>query len=254
MKLWKDVCCWTLLGYTEVSCQDLNMWYIKKLVNFELWVSVAECCLCEMVGARYSLWFLVSYPGSWWVGKERSWYPLFAHMLNFPEILENWQLSVQLWHHSVYLPLHCLHVFWPTVLSILWSPAPSSALWLSIADWVSVVNIYWGNVCFDEREKCLCMVLNFPQILGIGNYCVIPIQLWHHNVHLALQCLHIFWPTIKFFFILCSPSPSSALQRPPVPSNDYILLIESQLWTFAEEMCMATALPGLCDTKYHWLS
>ena len=34
-----------------------------------------------------------SYPGSQWAGKERAWYPLFAHALNFPEILGNRKLS-----------------------------------------------------------------------------------------------------------------------------------------------------------------
>ena len=36
---------------------------------------------------------LASYPGSQWAGKDRAWYPLFAHALNFPEILGNRQLS-----------------------------------------------------------------------------------------------------------------------------------------------------------------
>ena len=36
---------------------------------------------------------LASYPGSRWAGKERAWYPLFAHALNFPEILGNRKLS-----------------------------------------------------------------------------------------------------------------------------------------------------------------
>ena len=41
------------------------------------------------LGARYEL---ASYPGSRWAGKERAWYPLFAHALNFPEILGNRKL------------------------------------------------------------------------------------------------------------------------------------------------------------------
>ena len=36
---------------------------------------------------------VASYPGSRWAGKERAWYPLFAHALNFPEILGNRKLS-----------------------------------------------------------------------------------------------------------------------------------------------------------------
>ena len=28
---------------------------------------------------------LASYPGSRWAGKDRAWYPLFAHALNLPE-------------------------------------------------------------------------------------------------------------------------------------------------------------------------
>ena len=35
---------------------------------------------------------LASYPGSRWAGKERAWYPLFAHALNLPEILVNRKL------------------------------------------------------------------------------------------------------------------------------------------------------------------
>ena len=35
---------------------------------------------------------VASYPGSRWTGKERAWYPLFAHALNFPEILGNQKL------------------------------------------------------------------------------------------------------------------------------------------------------------------
>ena len=35
---------------------------------------------------------VASYPGSRWAGKERAWYPLFAHALNFPEILGNRKL------------------------------------------------------------------------------------------------------------------------------------------------------------------
>ena len=48
---------------------------------------------------------------------------------------------------------------------------------------------------------------------------VIPVQLWHHNVHLALQCLHIFWPTMQFFLsfvLLYLLVLSSALQYPPM--------------------------------------
>ena len=31
--------------------------------------------------------YVASYPGSQWAGKERAWYPLFAHALNFPRNL-----------------------------------------------------------------------------------------------------------------------------------------------------------------------
>ena len=36
---------------------------------------------------------LASYPGCRWMGRKRAWYPLFAHVLNFPEILGNRKLS-----------------------------------------------------------------------------------------------------------------------------------------------------------------
>jgi len=35
---------------------------------------------------------VASYPGSQWAAKERAWYPLFVHALNFPEILGNRKL------------------------------------------------------------------------------------------------------------------------------------------------------------------
>ena len=50
-----------------------------------------------MVGFGWSYrnaWYsLASYQGSQWVGKIRAWYPLFAHVLNFPEILGDRGLS-----------------------------------------------------------------------------------------------------------------------------------------------------------------
>ena len=47
----------------------------------------------RMSNRKYRLLRIVaSYPGSGWAGKERAWYPLFAHALNFPEILGNRKL------------------------------------------------------------------------------------------------------------------------------------------------------------------
>ena len=50
-----------------------------------------------MVGFGWSYWnawySLASYQGSQWVGKIRAWYPLFAHALNFSEILGDRELS-----------------------------------------------------------------------------------------------------------------------------------------------------------------
>ena len=41
------------------------------------------------------VWFSDSYPGSRWAGKERAWYPLFAHALNFPGVGNYCVISVK---------------------------------------------------------------------------------------------------------------------------------------------------------------
>ena len=50
-----------------------------------------------MVGFGWSYWnawySLASYQGSQWAWKRRAWYPLFAHALNFSEILGDRELS-----------------------------------------------------------------------------------------------------------------------------------------------------------------
>ena len=59
-------------------------WQSGKLTKWQL-----TKCELDKVGIN-----LASYPGFRWVGKERAWYPLFAHALNFPEILGNRKLSI----------------------------------------------------------------------------------------------------------------------------------------------------------------
>ena len=54
---------------------------------------------------------------------------------------------------------------------------------------VLMATVRWAG---KEIKEVFVHALNFPKILEIGNYPVIPIQLLHHNVRLALQCLYIF--------------------------------------------------------------
>ena len=49
-------------------------------------------CANEYICAKRVCVTVASYPGSRWAGKERAWYLLFAHALNFPEILGNRKL------------------------------------------------------------------------------------------------------------------------------------------------------------------
>ena len=44
--------------------------------------NVADCLYWGYVRVH-----LASYPGSRWAGKERAWYPLFAHALNLRSVL-----------------------------------------------------------------------------------------------------------------------------------------------------------------------
>ena len=65
---------------------------------------------------------------------------------------------------------------------------------------------------------CLRMRLISQKSWEIGNYCVISVKPWRHNVHLPLHRPHIFWPTMGAF-------RSFVLLRPPVPSDRMVLLI-----------------------------
>jgi len=56
-------------------------------------------------------WSLASYPGSRWAGKERAWYPLFAHALNLPEILGNCKLSCYIRHNIMYTYCYIVRKF-----------------------------------------------------------------------------------------------------------------------------------------------
>ena len=48
---------------------------------------VRPCSPCMLTTQIMAYWLVTSYPGSWWAGKEKALYPLFAHVLNFPEML-----------------------------------------------------------------------------------------------------------------------------------------------------------------------
>ena len=109
---------------------------------------------------------LALYPGSQWAGKERAWYPLFAHVLNLPEILVNQKLLCYIriiMTTNVYLPLHCPHTFWPTMEAfrsfiLLRSPAPSSSLWRLGTSDMSLKKVQVANrfgFCFEKFGYCL---------------------------------------------------------------------------------------------------
>ena len=73
---------------------------------------------------------LASYSGR---GKERAWYPLFAHVLNFPEILGNRKLSCYI--HKTVTTYRILTATSSAnfltddgILSVVCSSAPSSSL------------------------------------------------------------------------------------------------------------------------------
>ena len=85
----------TNIGTHRIWQKNLNgnntrLYNKNNIIHFN-WVSV-HLILAATV--------LASYPGSRWAGKERAWYPLFAHVLNFPKI---WIIFVHPWQHNVYL-------------------------------------------------------------------------------------------------------------------------------------------------------
>jgi len=70
---------------------------------------------------------LASYIGSQWAGKERTWYPLLAHVLNFPKILG---LYLYIHDNITYTYHYIVRTFSDQQWSvwIIRSPAPSSSL------------------------------------------------------------------------------------------------------------------------------
>ena len=87
------------------------------------------------VSTNTSIATLASYPGSRWAGKERAWYPLFAHTLNLPEILVNRKLLCYIRITmtakcilTATLSAHFLTNDGSISIVLLRSPAPSSSL------------------------------------------------------------------------------------------------------------------------------
>ena len=79
-----------------------------------------------MVGFGWSYWnawySLASYQSSQWAGKIRAWCPLFAHALNFSEILGDRELLCYICTivtFIMYLLLHRPHIFWP-MMKLFW--------------------------------------------------------------------------------------------------------------------------------------
>ena len=83
---------------------------------------------------KFPVNIIVNFPGSWWAGKERARYPLFAHVLTFPEILGNRKLSCYSFLYNCdditytyrYVVAHFLTN--DGSILIIHSPAPSSSL------------------------------------------------------------------------------------------------------------------------------
>lgn len=63
----------------------------KEIKNSEMLV---RCSYDWATGALAFGALVASYPGSQWEGGRggKAWYPLFAHAINFPEMLVNWEL------------------------------------------------------------------------------------------------------------------------------------------------------------------
>ena len=72
--VWSDQCChtsaWLSLIYLTISVSCL-------VKTFSAIVLYSYCALHEVSQQ------LASYPGSWWVERERAWYLLFAHARNY---------------------------------------------------------------------------------------------------------------------------------------------------------------------------
>ena len=82
----------------------------------------------------YTIWWkpvvLASYSGSRWAGKEKAWYPLFAHALNFSVIMRKWKLLCYICDNRDDITTTYRYI----VRTQQWkhfnrSPAPSSSLW-----------------------------------------------------------------------------------------------------------------------------
>ena len=128
-------------------------------------------CLFEMVGARYSLWSLTSYPGSRWMGKERAWYPLFAHALNFPEIvnyLYNCDIIAYTYHYTICTFSDQQWSSFDPSFDLLHPPVPSNSsvfqiefqLWtFGVEMCVLMATAQWAG---KERRK-VCMLLIFQK-------------------------------------------------------------------------------------------
>ena len=77
-----------------------------------------------------------------------------AHVLNFPRTRNYPVISIQLWHHNVYLPLYHLCIFWPTMtflwLCILLHPPRARYFWYESQDSCTDSRHFW---CFLGKKK-----------------------------------------------------------------------------------------------------
>ena len=67
----------------------INVLNKQQLCKLALQRMLLIMVILGVFGAKnfeYYSWYITSYPGSRWVGKERAWYTLFAHAFNLPKI------------------------------------------------------------------------------------------------------------------------------------------------------------------------
>ena len=109
---------------------------------------------------------VASYPGSRWAGKERAWYPLFAHVLNFQESLGNWKL---LCYIRITVTTECILT------------ATSSAHFLSNDGGVSIARSP-GLFSSLQRLGTCCMSLKKVQVVPTSDFCwLLPGKsVWYH--------------------------------------------------------------------------
>ena len=81
----------------------------------------------------------------------------------------------------------------------------------------------------------------------IGNYCVISVKPWRHNVHLPLHRSHIFWPFYGSISIICSPAPSSSLRQEGTSDLSLKKIQVATRLDFLWEKCVIIRLL-LCDS------